>query len=292
MRFAIVGRKLVPEAEAVLSASDRGLLFGDGLFETVRAYGGRLPLWEEHWARLRRSAGFLGIPLPAADPHALALRLLEANELSEGSVRVTLTRGAPREDVPAPRPEPPERALLPTLLLHARPLRPDLEELRAGGISGRRAPWPLRARGLPLQGHKTLAYLGSVLALARAAAGEEPILETTEGHLAETATGNLFWRQGGEIRTPSLDSGCLPGVARSIVLRAAGALGIPVREGLFPVDDLRQSEEALLTNAVQEVIPLVRFEGAPVGQGSPGPVTVLLQNAYRREVASRLGEPA
>lgn len=274
----LLNGRLLPEPDARVPALDRGLLYADGLFETLRCYGGRPFLLAEHWARLSASAAFLGIPFPAVDPAALVARLLGANGLADASVRLTLTRGS----LPAgPRPA---GAGEPTLLVQARRLRPDLGRSAEAGIGGCRLPWPLRARGLPLQGHKTLCYLPSVLALGAVPAGEEPLLETTEGHLSEGATTNIFWVRGGRLFTPHLDCGCLPGVARRLVLSLAADAGIPVEEGFYPASDLADADEAFVTNSVVEVTPLVRLDGAALGDGRPGPATRGLQAAYRREV--------
>lgn len=278
MKLCLLGGRLLPEAEARVSAFDRGFLYADGLFETLRCYGGRPFLLSDHWARLSVSAAFLGISVPAVDPAALVDRVLEANGLADASIRITLSRG------PVPPGPRPERASEPTLLVQARPLRGDLERNAARGIGARRLPWPLRARGLPLQGHKTLAYLPSVAALGAVPEGEEPLLETTEGHLSEGATTNLFWIAGGRLFTPHLDTGCLPGITRGFVLSFAARLGLPAEEGLYPANSLAGADEAFATNSVVEVTPLVHLDGAPIGDGTPGPLTSRFQAAYREAV--------
>jgi branched-subunit amino acid aminotransferase/4-amino-4-deoxychorismate lyase len=209
--------------------------------------------------------------------------VLDANGLADASVRITLTRGP----LPAgPRPGP---ATSPTLLVQARPLRPDLDRLASHGLEARRLPWPLRARGLPLQGHKTLAYLPSVLALGAVPEGTEPLLETTEGHLSEGATTNVCWVRGGRLFTPHLDCGCLPGIARGLALCLAGELGIPSEQGCYPAADLADADEAFVTNSVIEVVPVVQLDGKSIGVGTPGPVTRRLQASYRARVP---GAPA
>ncbi len=285
--YCLIDGDLEPEAEAAVPVRDRGLLYGDGLFETFRAYRGHPFRLGEHWERLAASASFLGIRLPALDPEALVARLLTANGLADATVRVTLTRG----DEPS-GPRPGGGAGAPRVLVQARPLRPGLEELARRGGAGRRLPWPLRAGGLPLHAHKTLAYLPSVLALGAVGADEEPLLENTAGHVAEGATTNLFWVSGGRLRTPAPEAGCLPGIARGLVLGAAREQDRGVEEGLFPWTDLAGAEEAFLTNSVVEVVPLVRLDGAPLGSGEPGPVTRSLQAAYRARVEAEMAEVA
>ena len=276
--YCLLNDRILPECDARVPALDRGFLYADGLFETLRAYGSRPFLLAEHWARMVASAAFLGLPVPSADPAGWIERVLQANALSDASVRITLTRG------PLPAGPRPAGAGEPTFLVQARTLRPHLQRLSAEGLEARRLPWPLRARGLPLQGHKTLAYLPSVLALGAVPEGVEPLLETTEGHVSEGATTNVFWARGGRLCTPHPDCGCLPGITRRLVLSLTARLGIPAEEGLYPAAALAEADEAFVTNAVVEVTPLVRLDGAAVGNGSPGLLTRRLQQAYRDEV--------
>ncbi len=273
-----------PESSGTVSAADRGLLYGDGVFETLRVYA-RVPFrLPAHWERLSDSAAFLGIPVPGVDPSAGVGRALRASGLDDAAVRITLTRGPLPE---GPRPAPSGGA--PTLLFQARPLRPGLEELARTGVAARRAPWPLRARGMPLHGHKTLNYLASVVALGAVGPAEEAVLLNTEGHVAEGATSNLFWVRRGTLYTPAPEAGCLPGLARALVLEEARRLGLEVEEGLHPFRDLAGAEEAFLTNSLVEVLPVVALDGGPVGGGKPGPVTRRLQHAYRRCVQAEVG---
>ncbi|MBI5016479.1 MAG: aminotransferase class IV [Deltaproteobacteria bacterium] len=276
---------LVSETEARVSALDRGFLYGDGLFETLRTYGGRPFLLAEHWARLRTSAEFLGIEVPAVEPETLVTRLVEANRLPNAAVRITLTRG------PLPKGPRPGTPATPTLFAQARPLPSDLDQRTAQGIDACRLPWPLRARGLPLQGHKTLAYLPSVVALGAVPEGAEPLLETTEGHVSEGATSNVFWVRVGRLFTPHTDAGCLPGVARRLVLSLAEELGVSAEPGLYPTADLAAADEAFVTSSVVEALPLVRLDGEPIGAGAPGPVTRRLHAAYREAVRRATGSP-
>ncbi len=280
--LCLIDGELVPDAEARVSVYDRGFLYADGLFETLRVYRGRPFRLQDHWARLAESARFLALPMPTADPAALIGQLVEATGTQDGAVRFTLTRGQ------TPRGPRPAGGTSGTLVVQMRPLPADLERRTVEGIGLRRTPWPLRARGLPLQGHKTLAYLSSVLALGAAGADEEAVLWNTHGHLCEGATSNLFWSSGGRLCTPHPDTGCLRGVARETVLGLAGTLGLDLDEGHFGAEALAGADEAFLTNAVVEVVPAVRLDGRPVGSGAPGPVTRALQDAYRRRVEGSL----
>ncbi len=284
-RVCFLNGNLVPEAEARVQALDRGFLYGEGLFETVRVYGGTPFRLARHWERLLGSCRFLDLPEPPWDPARVIRELLAANRLRDGVVRFTWSQGVlPR----GPRPGP---GSAPVLVAHLRPVPEDLEARQARGVGGLRMPWPLRCRGNPLHRHKTLSYLSSVLALGRVPPGEEPLLETAEGLVAEGATSNVFWVRGDALHTPHPEVGCLPGVARGLVLEEARRIGLRVKEGAFPAGELLDADEAFLTNAVVEVVPLVRVDGRAVGDGSPGPWTRRLQAAYRARVAAERGRP-
>ncbi len=284
-RVCFLNGALVPEPEARVPAQDRGFLYGEGLFETVRVYNGTPFLLSRHWERLLGSCRFLGLPDPPWDPARVIGELLAANRLADGVVRFTWTRGVfPR----GPRAGP---GRSPVLVAHLRPVPDDLPVRQARGVGGVRMPWPLRCRGNPLHRHKTLSYLSSVVALGRVGPGEEPLLETAEGLLAEGATSNVFWICGTTLYTPHPDVGCLPGVARGVVLEEAHRTGLRVAEGPFPTEELLRADEAFLTNAVVEVVPLVRVDGRPVGDGEPGPWTRRLQEAYRARVAAERDRP-
>lgn len=286
-RRCLIHGELVAESEARVAALDRGFLYADGLFETLRVYGGRPHRLADHWQRLADSCEFLGLPPPPNEPAALIDRVLKANALAAAAVRITWSRG------PAPAgPRPAAVGLRPTLLVQARPLPADLAAAAQDGVAARVAPWPSRCRNSPLHHHKTLAYLSSVLALGAAPPGAEPLLINSHGELAEGATSNLFWVQGGAVYTPHPDAGCLPGVTRRVVLEAARAAGLPVHEGFFPVAALAGADEVFLTNAVREVLPLVTLDGRPVGSGTPGSVTRQLQRAYAADVADVADGPA
>jgi branched-subunit amino acid aminotransferase/4-amino-4-deoxychorismate lyase len=276
--------EFIPESGAFLPVTERGFLYADGIFTTFRLYNGRIFLAENHFARLSDSANFLGLPRPKKELFTLAEELADMNGHEEGAGRITISRGS----LPfGPKPGP---AASPTVLISTRPLPPSLPKRKTNGVKGRTLPWPSRAEGLPLQSHKTLAYLQSVLALGLTEEGAEPILETVGGYLCEGATSNLFWVREGIVRTPSLTSGCLPGVARSLVFKLAEKEGVRVEEGLFSRSDLFKAGEAFLTNCVSELVPLVEIDGSPIGGGLPGKVTSLLSERWNQETTAFSGK--
>jgi len=262
--------RLVDQVEARIDPLDRGLLLADGLFETLRAYGGRAFRLEAHLARLIGGARLLGIPLPPASELAAAVgATLAANKLERASIRITVTRGTgPRGLLPPPDPKP-------TLMVVAHPLpaaRPASMTARVADI--------LRNEHSPLSRIKSLGYLENILALREAAAegADEAVMLNTVGRIACGSRSNLFLVLGGITTTPPLSEGALPGVTRAAVLELAAAHGIPAREALIEVADIADAEEAFLTNSLLEVVPLTR-----IGEKAlpAGPVAAEIARLYR-----------
>jgi len=260
----------------LISPFDRGFLYADGVFETLRVYGGKPFRLADHWSRMTASARFLGFDAPVIDPELLISKLVKANQASSASIRITLTRGMK----PAgPRPGDCS-ATKPTLFIQLRDLRPGLAATAENGAAGKRLAHPLRAKGIPFFAHKTLCYLPNILALGEAGNGVEPIIENTDGHVAEGATSNIFWIKDGALYTPAIEAGCLAGVTRKIALALARADGVRVSEGFFPARNLLEADEVFITNSVIEIAPLVSLDGQSIAGGKPGPLTRRLQTAY------------
>jgi branched-chain amino acid aminotransferase len=266
---------LVRENAARISPADRGFLLGDGLFETLRAYGGRPFRLAEHLARLEAGGARIGLELPGDLRDAVAVTL-EANDLEEAAVRITVSRG-----VADPGLAPPLEAE-PTVLVTARAYHPRPEwythGIAASFASGRVDEHRASA------GLKQLGYLDGVLALreARAAGAEDALLLDTEGHVAEGAASNLFMLAGGVLRTPPLSCGILPGITRAVVLELAAARGLATREEPLTPAAVSTAEEAFLTSSLRELVPLTRLSGRALGNGSPGATTRALLEDYRR----------
>jgi len=274
-----VNGALVPPGEALLAADDRGFTLGDGLFETMRAYGGRVFRLRAHLERLRSSAARLGIPVPP-DLEAAVRATLAASGLDSAAVRLTVSRG-PGGDGLAP-PEPAR----PTAVIAVRPYSP-AERWYVDGVRTVFARGRLNEHALTA-GIKRLGYLDQVTAQAEARAGgaDEALFLDTAGHLAEGAASNLFLVAGGTLWTPPLSCGVLPGITRGIVLELAAAAGIPVREEPLAPEALRDASEAFLTSSLRELMPVIAIGGDPVGNGRPGPLTLRLLELYRRQVCA------
>ncbi len=254
------GPGLVPPDQALIPASDRGLLYGDGLFETVLVRDGRMPLLPLHLERLSGSAAELGI---AVDEN----RLREAAEAvvachtgggPELALRITVTRGiASRRGY-----EPPPDAA-PTVLITIAPYRRPAGPLRAITATGLRAD-----PASPLSRHKSLSALEKVLARAQAAraGADEALLLNRSGRVAEGASSNLFIVRDGRWMTPPTSEGCLPGVMRRRVIDLTDAVEAPLQP-----EEVHSAEGVFLTSALLGCLPLGSLDGRPLPQGPEPP---------------------
>ena len=285
MQYHVNG-ELVPAEEATVSVEDRGFQYGDGAFETIRAYGGVPFEWDAHRERLQRTAETLGFG--DAVPDDLRERVdetLAANDLADAYVKVSVTRGS------QPGKLTPGTDVDPTVVVYVDALPP-------GGVEGGPV-WvdpadvqTVKTRrisddALPADA-KTHNYLNGILArleLRRAATDEfradEALLRDTEGRVAEGATSNLFFVTEAGLKTPSADLDLLPGVTRSVVMELAESEEFPVESGEYTVDDVREADEAFLTNSTWEIRPIATVDGIEVGAG---PMTKLLRRLFDERV--------
>ena len=263
--------QFVPETEAVVSVNDRGFLLGDGLFETLRVVNGKPFRMAQHLERLSRGAEFLKIKLPftARELEKFARQLIEQNRMSEAMLRLTLTRG------PGERGYSPNGANRPTLVmtLHPVPSRENHVEWNLV-TSTFRIP-----AGEALAAFKTTSKILHVLARAEAeekGAGEA-LLINTNGEVAETAAGNIFWVYQDNICTVPTGRGILPGVTRAIVLEICQALGLPTNKRVIKPEALRNSAGIFVTQTALGIVPVASFDGAPV---APSPLVGQIAGAY------------
>ena len=275
-----------------LSAFDRGFTLADGVFETMRAYGGVAFRLDAHLARLARGAAALGIAAPGTEELRGwvedALRAASSEEgTADVALRMTVTRGAGAIGVAPPTAG---AAEAPTGVLTVQPVPRFPPALYAAGLSAHIASGVRNARAMAA-GHKTLGYTDAVLALAEArrAGAEEALFLDGDGHCSEATSSNLFAWTGATLLTPPLSCGALPGITRAAVLELAGAAGIPTEERAFDALELLAAREAFLTSSLRELAPVVRVGGRAIGAGVPGPVTLRLTSDYaalvRRECA-------
>lgn len=267
--------RFVPAEEACVSVFDRGFLYGDGLFETMRAYRGRLPLGPAHMERLQRGASALDLRLPAppATLLAAALELLARNRLEDAVVRLTLSRGT------GPRGYSPRGASQPTLVLSAHPASP----LEAPAP----APWRLHTSSHrvrvndPLTSAKTANKLLHVLARAEAeaAGADEALLLNTAGRVAEAAAANLFWFEGDRLLTPPVEDGALPGITRGFVLEIGRQSGWTCAETGAVPDRLRAADAVCLTLSSLGIVSVASWDGRELAAGT---APERLRKSYRQ----------
>lgn len=264
---------LLPDEAAAIPITDRGLLLGEGLFETLAVWDGRILELDAHLGRLARSANILDLPLGwSVEALAAAMAsLLAAERLTGGRavLRLTLTGGdGPRGLLPAAQARP-------RLLITARPM----DALPASPAVIVVAPFAVSATS-PLRGHKTLSALEQILARRHAAAlgADEALMVNTAGHLVEASAANLFLVAGGRLLTPPLSDGALPGVTRARVLDLAAEAGIGVdADTSLGLQDLAAAEEAFLTNSLIGIRPVASAAGHRFAIG-PFTLTARLQD--------------
>jgi branched-chain amino acid aminotransferase len=271
-----VNGALAASDEPRLSAFDHGLLVGDGVFETLGVYRGVPFAWTRHDARLRRSAAGLGLAVPdAAALRRAADAVLDANGITEGRLRITLTGG--------PSPLGSERGEGPaTVIVAAAAARPrqDVEAVVT-------VPWPRNERGATV-GLKTVSYAENVRALAFAheRGATEAVFANTRGELCEATGSNVFVLVDGVACTPPAAAGCLLGVTRALVLELGASAGVPVEERTMPLEALLTAEEALLTSSTREVVAIAAVDERRLA--APGARTRVLAEAFSALVASNL----
>ena len=274
---------LIPRSQASISALDYGFLYGFGLFETMRAYGGQVFRLDSHLNRLARSAEILGLPIETPDLKGAVMDTIQANKLSDARVRITVSIGE-GEMTPDP-----STCNKPTVLILAGHYEPYPEQVYEKGFRAIVSTIRRNSQS-PLSRLKSANYLESILARqeARAAGVDEALCLNEKGLLAEASMSNIFLVADGILKTPGQESGILPGITRETILELALPLGINTLEHDIRLDELFQAQEAFLTNSLIEVMPLTEVDGKAIGSGRPGSLTKRLMAAYRKMV--RTGE--
>ncbi|WP_041458939.1 branched-chain-amino-acid transaminase [Ammonifex degensii] len=280
--------RFVPEEEAVVSVFDHGLLYGDGVFEGIRAYHGRVFKLKEHIDRLYDSAKAIAltIPLSREEMTEVVLETCRRNEIKDGYIRLVVTRG--KGDLGLD----PRKCPNPTIFCIAASIQLYPPELYQKGMkvitvpTRRNVPEALNPR------IKSLNYLNNILAKIEAnlAGVPEAIMLTQEGYVAEATGDNVFIVRNGVLMTPPPHLGILEGITRNTVMDLARDMGVEVREAVFTRYDLFTAEECFLTGTAAEIVPVIEVDGRPIGEGCPGELTLELIRAFR-ELTKVEGEP-
>jgi branched-chain amino acid aminotransferase len=276
-----VNGAISPAREAVVPVMDHGFLYGDAIYETMRTYAGATSLLDRHLGRLKRSCSRIRIAPPSPEQLIRELdRTLEAARNPESYIRVMVTRGF--GDIGYEH----SLSLRPGLIVIVLPLKEIPASRYAQGVSavlGRRRRNPVDALDPAI---KSCNLLNNLLAYMEAqdAGAHETILLNTDGILAEGSHTNVFLVKDGILKTPSLSCGLLSGITREVALEVARREGIPFQEGEYRREEISEADEVFITSTLQEILPVTRLDGSPVGDGRPGPLTTRLLAGYRKLV--------
>ena len=280
--WIFLNHRFVKEEEAVVSVFDHGFLYGDGVYETIRSYGNRIFMRDQHLARLRRSANAIGLAIPISEKdwpdllHEAMERNGVGNDRVDAYLRITISRGTGEIGLD------PALCRAPTVVIMAKPLQPPSPRQYEQGVKVIVAQ---TRRNLPtaLSPHiKATNFLNNILAKREAiAAGVfDSVLLNWQDHVAECTVSNLFWVKAQTVSTPSLDCGILDGITRDIVITLAQEGGLPVQQGRFGIDALYKADECFLTNTSMELMPVTMIQHRPVGTGKPGLITNQLRAQF------------
>jgi len=279
--------RYLPEEEAKISVFDHGLLYGDGVFEGIRAYNGRVFKLKEHIDRLYESARAIALDpgIPKGEMAQIVLETCRKNNLRDAYIRLVVTRG--RGDLGLD----PRKCPRPSIFCIAAGIELYPPELYEKGLelvtvaTRRNSPDALDPR------IKSLNYLNNVLAKIEAARAGAPegLFLNREGYVTEATGDNIFIVKNGQLLTPPSYVGILEGITRNTVLEIARDMGIPAYEKVFTRHDIYVADECFLTGTAAEVIPVVKLDGRVIGEGVPGSITQRLMARYR-ELTQREGE--
>jgi len=287
MKIYIDGRYF-DEGSAKVSVFDHGLLYGDGVFEGIRAYSGRVFKLREHIDRLFQSAKaiLLTIPVTPEELMAAVVETCRKNKVRDGYIRLVVTRGVGTLGLN------PNKCGRPSIIIIAGKIQLYPPEFYQKGLTIVTVPTTRNLHSALNPAIKSLNYLNNILAKIEAnnAGCEEAIMLNAEGYVAECTGDNLFLVKGRRLLTPPLSAGALYGITRGTVMELAEAAGLQVSEPNLTRYDVFNADECFLTGTGAELVPVVKVDGRLIGDGTPGPVTRDLERAYHA-LTNSTGEP-
>jgi branched-chain amino acid aminotransferase len=280
--------KYCDERNAKISVFDHGLLYGDGIFEGIRAYNGRVFRLKEHIDRLYCSAKalLLTIPMTPAEMTAAVVATCRRNKIRDGYIRLVVTRGVGTLGLN------PNRCKNPSVIIIADKIQLYPKEMYEDGMEIVTVATTRNFHNAVNPAIKSLNYLNNILAKIEAniAGVEEAIMLNSAGYVAECTGDNIFIVKGNQLQTPPLSAGALYGITRSVAMDLSRELGLQVGEPDLTRYDLYNADECFLTGTGAELIPVVKIDGRVIGSGKPGPVTRKLVTQYHALTKSS-GEP-
>jgi len=278
-RFVYVDGAFHPSADAKISVFDHGLLYGDGIFEGICVYKGRIFRLDQHLQRLYESAKTIGlqIPLTLAQFKAAIVETVQRNKISDGYIRPIVTRGVGKLGLDPKNCQKPSIIIIPQDAESYPLLTAGRKPARAIVSSIRRTP----SYCLPASA-KTLNYLNNILAKQQAtyAGVDEAVMLDSMGFVSEGPGDNLFLVRRSVLLTPPLHSSVLGGITREVVLEAAQALGISCKEQELTIHDLYNAQEAFFASTSLEIQPLIEIDGRAIGDGTEGPYTKRIRERF------------
>ena len=280
--------KFYNERDAKISVFDHGLLYGDGIFEGIRAYNGRVFKLKEHIDRLFYSAKaiLLTIPMTHAELMRATVETCRKNKLRDCYIRLVVTRG------PGTLGLNPNRCKTPSVIIIAGKIQVYPEQLYARGMDIVTVPTVRNLHSALNPAIKSLNYLNNILAKIEAnnSGVEEAVMLNSEGFVSECTADNLFIIKEGKLFTPPLSAGALYGITRHTVMELAEKSGVPVSEPNLTRYDLFNADECFLTGTGAEIMPVIKIDGRVIGTGKPGPLTRKLVTEYH-SLTKVSGEP-
>ena len=279
-----VDGKFYAEGEAKISVFDHGLLYGDGIFEGIRFYNGRVFHLERLWDSARSI--LLEIPMSQRAMTEALLETIRQNDLREGYIRLIVTRGVGNLGLN------PEQCKTPSVIIITAQIALYPEAVYRNGLSVVTCATRRTNPSALNPAVKSLNYLNNVMARIEAnlANADEALMLNDEGNIAECTADNVFIVKRGQIFTPPITAGALRGITRSVVFEIAAETGIKVTEADITRHDVFIADEAFLTGTAAEIIPLVKADGRPIGTGKPGPITARMIARFR-EMTRETGTP-
>ncbi len=277
-----LNEKIVPESKALVSVFDHGFLYGDGIYETLRAYKGRVFKIDEHIERLFRSASMLDLTIPKTHESIkkAVYDTLKANGQNEAVIRITISRGA------GPIGLDPGLCPRPTFVIISNEFREYPKTYYIKGVNIAIVNTRRNFKGALNPQIKSLNFLNNILAKieAKKRGAYEAVMLDYRGYIAEGTVTNIFFVKERTLCTPGLDVGILDGITRRIILDAAIELGIKVKEGHFRQNELYRASEVFISNTTMEVMPVSVIDNMKIVK-KPGRITKALHQAYKKKVA-------
>ncbi|MCD6365353.1 MAG: branched-chain-amino-acid transaminase [Planctomycetes bacterium] len=276
--------ELVEKEDAKLTVFDHGTLYGDGVFEGIRVYGGKIFELTKHVDRLYNSAAQIRLAIPYTKEELIDAmrRTIKANSIDGGYIRLVVTRGAGTLGLD------PFKCSKPSVYIIADQIVMYPDEMYAKGMAVIIAKTVRTSAQMLNPSVKSLNYLNNIMAKVEAidAGVVEAIMLNSQGNVAECTGDNVFIVTDGQLITPPPEAGMLLGITRGVVMSLAGELSIPLAEENITSEDLYAADECFLTGTAAEVISVTKVDDRIIGDGKPGPITRRLLNAFREYIAS------